>query len=74
MVEAAFDGSFYVTDERGSLIAVDETDGSVLWRAKGKASALIAVDGQRVYRSSGRVVEALDGRNGRRVWKNPDGG
>ncbi|WP_433827672.1 PQQ-binding-like beta-propeller repeat protein [Actinoplanes sp. CA-015351] len=71
VAEAAFDGSFYVTDQQRNLIAVDETDGSVHWTAKGKASALIAVDGQRVYRSSGRVVEAVDGQTGRRVWKTP---
>ncbi|BBH65221.1 hypothetical protein ACTI_19060 [Actinoplanes sp. OR16] len=167
--EAAFDGLFYVTDARGRLLAVDETDGAVLWSVAGPARspvadpasdlgasrgggssssssssdlgvsrgggpssdlgvsrgggpssdlgvsqgggpssdlgvsqgggpssdlgalrdggpssdlgalrdggpssdlgrALVAVDGRRIYRASSRTVEALDVRNGRRVW------
>ncbi|MEU4691844.1 PQQ-binding-like beta-propeller repeat protein [Actinoplanes sp. NPDC023714] len=93
--EAAFDGLFYVSDARGDLLAVDGTDGAVLWTASLSsrarhtggsvgpahiadpapiarpvrgANALIAVDGRRIYRAFSRSVEALDVRDGRRVW------
>ncbi|MEU4557548.1 PQQ-binding-like beta-propeller repeat protein [Actinoplanes sp. NPDC023936] len=71
--QAAFGNRFYVTDRRGDLLAVDGTDGAVTWTAAGKASTLVATDGRRVYRSSGRHVEALDARNGRVRWATPLG-
>jgi outer membrane protein assembly factor BamB len=50
------------------LASVNATTGAVMWTAAGKAGTLIATDGRRVYRSTGRAVEAMDAATGREQW------
>ncbi|MFF5082145.1 PQQ-binding-like beta-propeller repeat protein [Actinoplanes sp. NPDC000266] len=58
----------FLVSDGTALTAVRASDGAQLWTAEGKQGALIATDGRRVYRSAERTVEALDVRNGRRLW------
>lgn len=64
---------FYVTDVKGALICIKSSNGAVVWTAKG-ASGLIAADGKRVYRSVTDGVEALNAKNGKRLWDTAFGG
>ncbi|RZU48940.1 putative pyrroloquinoline-quinone binding quinoprotein [Krasilnikovia cinnamomea] len=57
---------FYVTD-RSHLICLKASNGSVVWRVPA-LDAWIGADDRRVYRSVSNGVEALDARNGRRLW------
>ncbi|MEU4155928.1 PQQ-binding-like beta-propeller repeat protein [Actinoplanes sp. NPDC026670] len=69
--QAASPGSdrFLVTDETGLLRSVGVSDGRLEWTASAFASSTpIAVDRERVYRVSGRDVEALNLTDGKRVW------
>jgi len=58
---------FLVTNG-AALSAVNATTGAVTWTVEGKQSTLVATDGRRAYVASGRAVEALDMRSGRRFW------
>ena len=51
-----------------ALASIAASTGALLWTAPGKAGALIATDGRHVYRASGKEIEALDARTGRRSW------
>ncbi|BEL10874.1 hypothetical protein Q0Z83_090650 [Actinoplanes sichuanensis] len=60
---------FLVTDETGTLRSVRVSDGRLEWTAASfPSSESIMVDRNRVYRVSGRDVEALNAADGKRVW------
>jgi outer membrane protein assembly factor BamB len=61
-------GDHFVVTAGTTLALLNATDGAVTWSAPTKASALIATDGRRIYRADDHLVEALDARNGHRVW------
>nr|WP_296067920.1 PQQ-binding-like beta-propeller repeat protein [uncultured Actinoplanes sp.] len=58
---------FLVTNG-AALSAINASTGAVTWTVEGKQSPLLATDGRRAYVASGRSVEALDMRTGRRFW------
>jgi outer membrane protein assembly factor BamB len=58
----------FVVTEGSGLALISAASGSLAWTAPGKATELVATDGRRIYRAAGRVVEALDARNGHSQW------
>jgi outer membrane protein assembly factor BamB len=58
---------FYVTDKTGVLGSVRVADGTPGWTA-GSSVEIIAVDRERIYRVSGKDVEALRMLDGRKIW------
>jgi outer membrane protein assembly factor BamB len=58
---------FYVTDKAGTLGSVRVADGAAGWTSRTSAED-IAADRDRVYRVSGKDVEALSVLTGKRVW------
>jgi outer membrane protein assembly factor BamB len=67
---AASPGSerFLVTDKAGTLSSVRVADGQPEWTASTFPSESIAVDRERVYRVSGRDIEAIGATDGQRIW------
>jgi outer membrane protein assembly factor BamB len=72
---------FYVTDEAGRLTSVRVVDGAPGWSTDGTgplgagpfavdpfAGDLLAVDPDRIYRVSGRTVDAFSVLDGKRLW------
>ncbi|WP_433792625.1 PQQ-binding-like beta-propeller repeat protein [Actinoplanes sp. CA-252034] len=59
---------FYGADDRERLVAVNVGTGAVRWTAPGPTE-LIAADGNRLYRSDGEAITALDARTGKQVWR-----
>ncbi|MEV4277701.1 PQQ-binding-like beta-propeller repeat protein [Actinoplanes xinjiangensis] len=59
---------FLVTDKTGVLSSVRVSDGQPQWISPAAPSETIAVDSARVYRVSGRDVEALGVADGKRIW------
>ncbi|MCA2214144.1 outer membrane protein assembly factor BamB family protein [Jidongwangia harbinensis] len=58
---------FFVSDDGGNLVCLKASNGALVWTAK-KSAGLVATDGRRVYREMGEGVEALDVKNGKRLW------
>ncbi|WP_203782875.1 outer membrane protein assembly factor BamB family protein, partial [Paractinoplanes rishiriensis] len=58
----------FLVTEGMALLAVNAATGAIAWTAPGKAADLLATDGRRVYRASGRTIEAVSAANGRLLW------
>jgi outer membrane protein assembly factor BamB len=58
---------FFVSDSSGNLLCLNSSNGALVWTAKNSATWM-ATDGRRVYRTVTNGIEALDVKNGKRLW------